>query len=74
MSRLDNELIAEVLLFAKGFKETKTLGRKPVAAFSLSRYIDPKVGGGGGGGGKEKKGGGGKVNKGGAGFPDVRAL
>ena len=39
MSRLDNKLIAEleVLLFAKGFKQAKTLGRKPVAAFSMSR-------------------------------------
>ena len=32
-----NKLIAKVLLFAEGFKQAKTLGRKPVAAFSLSR-------------------------------------
>ena len=38
MSRPDNELIAEVLLFAEGFKQAKMLGRKLVAAFSLSRY------------------------------------
>ena len=39
MSRPDNELIAEleVLLFAEGFKQAKMLGRKPVAAFSMSR-------------------------------------
>ena len=35
VSRPDNELVAElkVLLFAEGFKQAKTLGRKPVAAF-----------------------------------------
>ena len=32
-----NKLIAEVLLFAEGFKQAKTLQRKLVAAFSLSR-------------------------------------
>ena len=37
MSKPDNELIAEVLLFAEGFKQAKQLGRKLVAAFSLSR-------------------------------------
>ena len=39
ISGLDNKLIAEleVLLFAKGFKQAKMLGSKPVAAFSLSR-------------------------------------
>lgn len=37
MSKPDNELIAEVLLFAEGFKQAKPLGRKLVAAFSLSR-------------------------------------
>ena len=31
------DLIAEVLLFAEGFKQAKTLRRKPVAAFSLSK-------------------------------------
>ena len=32
-----DKLIAEVLLFAEGFKQAKMLGRKLVAAFSLSR-------------------------------------
>ena len=32
-----NKLIAEEPLFAEGFKQAKMLGRKPVAAFSLSR-------------------------------------
>lgn len=36
MSRPDNELIAEVILFAEGFKTAKSLGRKLVAVFSLS--------------------------------------
>ena len=38
IARLDNELIAEleVLLFAEGFKQAKMLGRKPVAAFTMS--------------------------------------
>lgn len=42
MSKPDNELIAEVLLFAEGFKQAKTLGRKLVVAFSLSRYYKTK--------------------------------
>ena len=37
MSRPDNELVAVVLLFAEGFKQAKTLRKKPVAAFSLAR-------------------------------------
>ena len=37
MSRPDNELIAEVILFSEGFKDAKSLGRKLVAIFSLSR-------------------------------------
>ena len=40
ISRPDNKLIAEleVLLFAEGFEQAKTLRRrKPVAAFSVSR-------------------------------------
>ena len=44
MSRPDNELIAEVLLFAEGFKQAKMLGRKLVASFSLSRYRGLTVG------------------------------
>lgn len=37
MAKPDNEQIAEVILFAEGFKEAKTLGRKLVAIFNLSR-------------------------------------
>ncbi|KAB1272093.1 Cytoplasmic dynein 2 heavy chain 1 [Camelus dromedarius] len=36
MSRPDNELIAEVILYSEGFKDAKVLGRKLVAIFSLS--------------------------------------
>ena len=32
-----NKLIANVLLFAEGFKQAETLRRKPVVAFSMSR-------------------------------------
>eukprot|EP00736_Rhodelphis_marinus_P001173 Rmarinus@m.17616 len=39
MSAPDNELIAEVLLFAEGFSEAKELGRKAVRVFSLSRQL-----------------------------------
>lgn len=37
MSKPNNELIAEVLLFAEGFKDGKNLGRKLVAIFTLSK-------------------------------------
>ncbi len=37
MSRPDNELIAEVILFSEGFKSAKNIGRKLIAIFSLSR-------------------------------------
>ena len=37
MSKPDNELIAEVILFSEGFKEAKIIGRKLVAVFNLSR-------------------------------------
>lgn len=37
MSRPDNELIAEVIMFSEGFKEAKDLGRKLVAIFNLSK-------------------------------------
>ena len=37
MSKPNNELIAEVLLFSEGFKDGKNLGRKLVAIFSLSK-------------------------------------
>lgn len=39
MSRPDNELIAEVIMFSEGFKEAKSLGRKLVAIFNLSKYV-----------------------------------
>ena len=39
MSRPDNELIAEVILFSEGFKSAKIIGRKLIAIFSLSRYV-----------------------------------
>ena len=38
MSKPDNEQIAEVILFSEGFKQAKSLGRKLVAIFNLSRY------------------------------------
>lgn len=37
MSRPDNERIAEVILFAEGFKSAEELGRKLVAIFNLSK-------------------------------------
>uniref|UniRef100_H3AMW9 Uncharacterized protein n=1 Tax=Latimeria chalumnae TaxID=7897 RepID=H3AMW9_LATCH len=39
MSRPDNELIAEVILYSEGFKDAKTLGRKLVAIFNLAREL-----------------------------------
>ena len=39
MSRPDNDLIAEVILFSEGFKNAKTLGTKLVAVFSLSKEL-----------------------------------
>ena len=38
MSKPDNELIAEVILFSEGFKDARNLGRKLVAIFNLSRF------------------------------------
>lgn len=37
MSRPDNELIAEVILYSEGFKNGEILGRKLVAIFNLAR-------------------------------------
>ena len=37
MSKPDNEQIAEVILFSEGFKHAKSLGRKLVAVFNLSK-------------------------------------
>lgn len=37
MTRPDNELIAEVILYSEGFKDAKTQGRKLVAIFNLAR-------------------------------------
>ncbi|EDO38992.1 predicted protein [Nematostella vectensis] len=39
MSRPDNELIAETIMFSEGFKEAKSLGRKLVAIFNLSKEL-----------------------------------
>lgn len=39
MSQPDNELIAEVILFSEGFKDAKSLGRKLVAIFSMSKEL-----------------------------------
>ncbi|KAG7470921.1 hypothetical protein MATL_G00119020 [Megalops atlanticus] len=39
MSRPDNDLIAEVILYSEGFKDGKILGRKLVAIFNLSREL-----------------------------------
>jgi dynein heavy chain 2 len=39
MSRPDNDLIAEVILYSEGFKDAKELGRKLVAIFNLSRWV-----------------------------------
>lgn len=38
MSRPDNELIAEVILYSEGFKNGEILGRKLVAIFNLARW------------------------------------
>lgn len=37
MSRPDNELIAEVILYSEGFKHGDVLGHKLVAIFNLAR-------------------------------------
>ena len=37
MAKPDNELIAEVIMFSEGFKHAKSLGRKLVAIFNLSK-------------------------------------
>lgn len=39
MTKPDNDLIAEVILYSEGFKEAKHLGRKLVALFTLSRQL-----------------------------------
>lgn len=39
MSRPDNELIAETLLFAEGFKNAKELGRKIASLFSMASQL-----------------------------------
>lgn len=39
MSAPDNDLIAETLLYSEGFKEARTLARKLVAVFNLSREM-----------------------------------
>ena len=39
MTKPDNDLIAEVILYSEGFKEAKSLGRKLVSLFTLSRQL-----------------------------------
>ena len=39
MTKPDNDLIAEVILYSEGFKEAKSLGRKLVSLFNLSRQL-----------------------------------
>eukprot|EP00117_Sycon_ciliatum_P036543 scpid1236/ scgid27488/ Cytoplasmic dynein 2 heavy chain 1; Dynein heavy chain isotype 1B len=39
MSKPDNDLIAEVILFSEGFKQAKQLGKKLVEVFSLSKEL-----------------------------------
>ena len=39
MSKPDNDLIAEVILYSEGFKTAKDLGRKLVAIFNLSKLV-----------------------------------
>ena len=39
MSRPDNELIAEVMLYAEGFKSAKILSNKIVSIFTLADQI-----------------------------------
>jgi dynein heavy chain 2 len=39
MSIPDNELIAEVLLYAEGFKEAKQLAQKVICLFTLSKQL-----------------------------------
>jgi dynein heavy chain 2 len=39
MSKPDNDLIAEVILYSEGFKDAKNLGRKLVSLFNLSRQL-----------------------------------
>jgi len=43
MSKPDNELIAEVILFSEGFKDARNLGRKLVAIFNLARFVSKAV-------------------------------
>ena len=39
MSKPDNDLIAEVILFSEGFKQAKNVGRKLVSIFNLSKSV-----------------------------------
>ena len=43
MTKPDIDLIAEVIMFSEGFKEAKSLGRKLVSVFNLSRYVISNV-------------------------------
>jgi dynein heavy chain 2 len=39
MTKPDNDLIAEVILYSEGFKDARNLGRKLVALFTMSRQL-----------------------------------
>jgi dynein heavy chain 2, cytosolic len=39
MTKPDNDLIAEVILYSEGFKDARSLGRKLVSLFTLSRQL-----------------------------------
>ena len=39
MSRPDNNLIAEVILYSEGFKDSKDLGKKMVSLYALSKEL-----------------------------------
>jgi dynein heavy chain 2 len=39
MTKPDNDLIAEVILYSEGFKDAKNLGRKLVSLFTLSKQL-----------------------------------
>ena len=39
MTKPDNDLIAEVILYSEGFKDAKNLGKKLVSLFNLSREL-----------------------------------
>lgn len=40
MTQPDVDLIAEMILFAEGFRQARELGRKLVSVFDLAKYVD----------------------------------